>query len=164
MALTSRGIFSQTVSTVDVSRRGVKLTGVKACIRVDEIIGLTYGKNKAHFRAKWIGKSGSSTERQIGLLNLTPERALWDFNLPVTIFDAFRPESRGERRKTQRVNCDIPCNCCPPVKPTCGARPRTSVWGAAFVELAIPVKSDADSKYHFGCPLLSFGSGVRSPA
>ncbi|HZP16843.1 MAG TPA: hypothetical protein VFB00_02680, partial [Terriglobales bacterium] len=97
-------IFSETVTTVDVSHSGAKLTGVKAQINVDEIIGLTYGKNKAHFRVKWIGQQGTAGEGLVGLLNLSPERPLWDFPLPVSvILDNFRDEPRSERRKSPRV-------------------------------------------------------------
>jgi hypothetical protein len=136
-------IFSETVTTVDVSRSGVKLTGVKASISVDEIVGLTCGKNKAHFRVKWIGQSGSSTEGQIGLLNLTPERPLWDLNLPVAISDAFRPEFRGERRKTPRVNCDVPVQLLPTGEANMWGKASDISLGGCFVEMAIPLKSEA---------------------
>jgi hypothetical protein len=49
-------IFSENVTTLDVSQRGARLGGVRAQIKVDEIIGVTHGKNKVHFRVKWAGK------------------------------------------------------------------------------------------------------------
>jgi len=42
-------IFSENVTTVDVSQNGAKLGGVRTQVKVDEIIGATYGKNKVHF-------------------------------------------------------------------------------------------------------------------
>ena len=136
-------IFSERVSTIDVSRSGAKLSGVKAKIKGDEIIGLTCGEKKAHFRVKWIGQPGTATEGQVGLLNLTPERPLWHLNLPLGLTDSFRPEHRGERRKTPRFKCDVPVE----VRP----RGEANMWGKAsdislggcFVEMTIPLKPDA---------------------
>jgi hypothetical protein len=48
-------IFSENLTTVDVSRNGAKLKGLKAQVKVDEIVGITCGKNKVHFRVKWRG-------------------------------------------------------------------------------------------------------------
>jgi len=45
-------IFSENVTTVDVSQSGAKLGGVRAPVKVEEIIGAAYGKNKVHFRVK----------------------------------------------------------------------------------------------------------------
>jgi hypothetical protein len=45
-APTLRGkYFSETVSTADVSQNGAKLCGVRARLNLDEIIGVSYGKN-----------------------------------------------------------------------------------------------------------------------
>jgi len=64
------------VTTVDVSQSGAKLGGVRARVKVEEIIGAAYGKNTVHFRVKWAGEPGSPTDGQIGLLSLTPETAV----------------------------------------------------------------------------------------
>src|SRR6266568_4341557 len=66
-------IFSEKVTTVDVSHNGAKVRGVKTQLKLHEIVGLTCRKNKVHFRVKWAGEPGSPSEGQIGLLNLTPE-------------------------------------------------------------------------------------------
>jgi hypothetical protein len=42
-------IFSETVTSVDLSRHGAQLKGVKAQIQADEVIGVTYGRNKSQF-------------------------------------------------------------------------------------------------------------------
>jgi hypothetical protein len=65
-----------------VSNQGIRLDGVRARLNGDEIVGLTYGNNKVHFRVKWVGTPGTSAEGAVGLVNLTPERPLWDFPLP----------------------------------------------------------------------------------
>ena len=90
-------IFSENVTALDVSQSGARLGGVRSQIKVDEIVGLTYGKSKVHFRMKWAGSTGSPSEGQVGLLNLSPEKPLWDFPLPHGIVaDNFR--SAVERR------------------------------------------------------------------
>ena len=48
-------IFSENVTTLDVSQNGARLAGVKSQLKVDEIVGITYGRNKVHFRVKWVG-------------------------------------------------------------------------------------------------------------
>ena len=74
--------FSENLTTVDVSSHGAKLRGLKAKLQLEEIIGLTYSKNKGHFRVKWIGTPGTVTEGVMGLVNLNPAKPLWDFPVP----------------------------------------------------------------------------------
>ena len=64
-------IFSENVTALDVSQSGARLGGVRSQIKVDEIVGLTYGKRKVHFRMKSAGAAGSPSEGQVGLLNLS---------------------------------------------------------------------------------------------
>ena len=42
-------IFSETVTTLDISQTGARLGGVRASMKVNEIIGVSYGRNKVHF-------------------------------------------------------------------------------------------------------------------
>jgi hypothetical protein len=76
-------IFSENVTTVDASQNGARLAGVKAQLQLDEIIGVTYGRNKVHFRVKWAGGPGTAAEGQIGVLNLSPDKPFWDFPCPM---------------------------------------------------------------------------------
>src|SRR6266705_150742 len=80
-------IFSEKVFTTNVSQQGVELVGIQAQPNVDEIVGVTYGVSKAHFRVKWVGQSGTAKAGHLGLLNLAPEKAFWDFPLPSPSFD-----------------------------------------------------------------------------
>jgi len=43
-------VFSEKAVTVNVSQQGVELSGVQPQLNLDEIIGLSYGKNRIHFR------------------------------------------------------------------------------------------------------------------
>jgi hypothetical protein len=95
-------IFSEKVFTENVSQHGVELSGVQAQPKVDEIVGVTYGKTKGHFRVKWVGQRGSASAGRLGLLNLSPEKSLWDFPLPPPGFDGSVRDMR-DRRATPRL-------------------------------------------------------------
>jgi hypothetical protein len=95
-------IFSEKVFTVNVSQQGVEVNGVQAEPKVDEIVGVTYGVTKVHFRVKWVGKPGTLKAGHLGLLNLSPEKSLWDFALPPPSFDG---AVQKERRNSPRVKC-----------------------------------------------------------
>jgi hypothetical protein len=98
-------MFSEKVSTVDISRRGAQLVGVHAEVRPEETLGLTYANNRVHFRVKWVGAAGTSRAGRVGLLNTAPEKPLWDFPLPAAdAVDVFQPGSL-ERRKSVRFRC-----------------------------------------------------------
>ena len=133
-------VFSENVTTVDISRTGARLAGVRAQINIEEIIGLTYGCKKVHFRVKWTGAKDSALNGQVGLLNLTPERPLWDFSLPAPALDDFRPESMGDRRSCPRLKCAVSVEL--------KAEGEANMWGKAsdiglggcFVEMPIPLK------------------------
>ncbi|HXZ30801.1 MAG TPA: PilZ domain-containing protein [Terriglobales bacterium] len=97
-------IFSEKVFTVNVSRHGAELSGVRAQPNLDEIIGLTYGATKAHFRVKWVGQPGTPKLGHLGLLNLSPEKTLWDFPLPGAAVDGSARDAH-DRRAHPRVRC-----------------------------------------------------------
>ena len=90
-------IFSEKVLTANVSKQGVQLTGVQAQPKIDEIIGLTYGTTKSHFRVKWVGQRGTPQAGQVGLLNLSPEKTFWDFPLPSPAMDNSVLNTRDRR-------------------------------------------------------------------
>lgn len=96
--------FSAKLNTVNVSRSGVELSGAHPKLAVDEIVGLTYGTNRVHFRVKWIGEPGTPRAGHVGLLNIAPEKPLWDFPLPGSAADPFQPGS-SERRRHPRFRC-----------------------------------------------------------
>jgi PilZ domain len=97
-------VFSEKALTVNLSRSGAEIAGVRSELALDEIVGLTYGANRVHFRVKWIGAAGSAKASHIGLLNIAPEKPLWDFPLPRDAVDAYQAGSI-EMRKTPRFRC-----------------------------------------------------------
>src|SRR5258708_21565507 len=62
--------FSAKAVTVNVSRQGGELGDVECQLNLDEIIGLSYGKNRVHFRIKCVGKPGTPRTRHVALLNI----------------------------------------------------------------------------------------------
>jgi hypothetical protein len=91
-----------------VSRHGAELAGVQAQLKMGEIIGLTYGANKVHFRIMWVGAPGTPKHGRIGLLNLSPDKPLWDFALPGPGIDgsgiARDPNDRRAHPRFKTVN------------------------------------------------------------
>ena len=163
-------IFSETVTTADVSHNGAKLCGVRAKLSLDEIIGISYSKNKVHFRVKWVGDA--SNGGQIGLLNLTPEKSFWDFPLPAGTPDNFRPTQ--ERRHSARVKCSISAELRAPGQPVIWGKVSDLSLGGCFVEMPIPLTQGAafeiglwlgESKLRFqgqaATTAPGFGIGVR---
>lgn len=169
-------IFSENVSTSDVSHSGAKLTGIRAKLQNEEIIGLTYGRNKVHFRVRWIGQAGTPCEGQAGLLNLSPEKPLWDFPLPEGYIDNYQhQETRtGDRRKSPRVRCDVSVELRPQGASVIWGKASDLSVGGCFVEMPapLPLNSPLDiflwlnqTKVHLQGSIASaapgFGVGVR---
>jgi len=73
-------VFSAKAVTVNVSQQGIELSGVECRLNLDETIGLTYGKNRVHFRVKWVGRPGTPNAGHVGLLNVSPEKASLGFS------------------------------------------------------------------------------------
>ena len=131
-------IFSENVTTTDVSQKGARLGGVRARVKVDELIGATYGKSKAHFRVKWTGEPGSPREGQIGVLNQTPERPFWDFPVPSGAMDDFRFADK-DRRQSARVKCSISAELHPVGQSLIRGKLSDLSLGGCFVELSSPL-------------------------
>jgi PilZ domain len=131
-------VFSEKAMTVNVSRGGAEVSGVHAELAADEIVGLTYGPNRVHFRVKWVGGAGTPKAGHVGLLNVAPEKPLWDFPLPADAPDDYQPGSI-EQRTTVRFRCQNPVE----VHVHGGA----DFWGnvadlsvgGCYVEMAIPL-------------------------
>ncbi len=139
-------IFSEKVLTANVSKQGVQLTGVQAQPKIDEIIGLTYGTTKSHFRVKWVGKPGTAQAGHLGLLNLSPEKTFWDFPLPSPAVDTSAQHTR-ERRAHPRLKCANSVEVYPAGQ-TIPIRSRTSDLsvGGCFLEMPNPLPAGAQIK------------------
>jgi len=142
-------VFSEKVFTVNVSQQGVELEGVQAQINHDEIIGLSYGTNKGHFRLKWAGGIGSPKAGHVGLLNLSPEKPIWDFALPETKLDEYRRETStaSERRQHPRLRTinSVELHPVGQAAPIWGKAVDLSI-GGCFVEMPMPLKQGTPVK------------------
>lgn len=72
--------FSQTASVMDVSESGVRLQGVHVLYRPGQTATLEYNGNKAQYRVAWIG--GDALAGQVGLMNLEPQKAIFNLRFP----------------------------------------------------------------------------------
>jgi hypothetical protein len=131
-------IFSENVTTLDVSQHGAKLRGVRARVKVEEIIGATHGQNKVHFRVKWTGEPGSQNDGKIGLLNLTPEHPFWDFPLPSDSMDNFSFADK-DRRQSVRIKCSLSAELHPVAQSVIWGKVSDLSLGGCFVEMPIPL-------------------------
>lgn len=132
-------IFSEKVNTVNVSHHGAELNGLKAQLKADEIIGMTYGTNKGHFRVQWVGPPGTPKAGHVGLLNLSPEKTLWDFPLPLPTIDATVRDAQDRRRyprvtsmNSVEIYVDGQTN---PIR----ARTADLSLGGCFIEMSTPL-------------------------
>jgi hypothetical protein len=139
-------IFSEKAFTVNVSKQGVELSGVQAQPNLDEIVGVTYGVTKAHFRVKWVGQRGSAKEGRLGLLNLSPEKSFWDFPLPPPGFDGSVRDAR-DRRTSSRMKCASSVEVYPTGQ-TAPIRTRTAdlSLGGCFLEMPNPLPKGTQVK------------------
>jgi hypothetical protein len=76
--------ISVATSTLDISRTGVRLGGVRCWGFPGEIIGVRHGTEKARFRIVWIGAPGTQMEGQIGLQCVEIGRYIFSVTLPST--------------------------------------------------------------------------------
>jgi len=138
-------IFSEKVFTVNISRHGVELSGVQSQPKTEEIIGLTYGQTKAHFRVKWVGEVGSPKLGHVGLLSLSPEKPLWDFPVPEESLDAGSKKDVFDRRKHPRLKCSTSVEIhtgdqAAPIR----ARTGDISLGGCFVEMSNPLPQGSE--------------------
>ncbi len=131
-------IFSEKVPTVSLSRSGVSVSGVKAKLRLDEIVGISHGHSKSQFRIKWIGQAGSPTDGHVGLLNVNSERPFWDFPLPAPLPDTFQ-QGALERRKHARVRCATSVELHPEGSALIWGKASDLSLGGCYIEMAIPL-------------------------
>lgn len=131
-------IFSEKVSAVNISRSGAELSGVRAELVLDEIVGISYGANRAHFRVKWIGKAGTPKAGHAGLLNVAPEKALWDFPLPSDAVDDYQQGSVEVRQDT-RFRCQTSIEIHVDGGVSFWATVADLSLGGCYVEMSIPL-------------------------
>ncbi len=137
-------IFSEFVTSADLSLHGARLKGIKAQLKTDELVGVTYGRNRGHFRVKWAGPPGTPAEGEIGLVNLNPERQFWEMPLPHSEIDRFQSSAGNDRRKTERMKCSISVELHPKGEAVIWGLASDLSLGGCFVEMTIPLKAECE--------------------
>lgn len=132
-------VFSAKAVTVNVSQQGAELSGVEPRLTLGEIIGLSYSKNRVHFRVKWVGQPGTPKEGCVGLLNTSPEKPLWDFPLPSPIPDSHQPPI-VQQRKHPRMKCSNSVEIHTQDGASFRAKTSDLSVGGCYVETAIPMQ------------------------
>jgi PilZ domain len=132
-------VFSAKAMTVNISQHGIELSGVESQLNLDEIIGLTYGENRVHFRVKWVGQPGTAKAGHVGLLNISPEKPLWDFPLPSPMPDNHQPQLVQQRKHT-RFQCDNSVELHTQGGASFWAKIADLSVGGCYVEMAIPLQ------------------------
>lgn len=138
-------VFSQKAVTVNVSRNGVELAGVQSQLARDEIVGLSYGNNRVHFRVKWLGAPGSEKTDHVGLLSVSPGKLLWDFPLDGSCPDPYQPGAI-ERRKTPRYRCQLSTEIHVHNGPSFWGNLADLSIGGCYVEMPLPLEAGTKLK------------------
>lgn len=115
------------------------LSGVRREIKPGEVIGLTYGKNKARFRVQWVGQRGSSSEGHLGLHNVLPSTCVWDITLAPP--DAQREHTYATPRNHPRLKCSNSVQLDAVGQPPVWSKLADVSEGGCFVEMMIPVQA-----------------------
>ncbi len=138
-------VFSQKAITINVSRNGVELAGVQSELALDEIIGLSYGNNRVHFRVKWVGAPGTPKAGRVGMLNISAGKPLWDFPLDASCPDPYQP-GETERRKHPRYRCQLSAEIHVHNGPSFWGNLADLSLGGCYVEMPIPLETGAKLK------------------
>jgi hypothetical protein len=129
-------IFSDSVSTVNVSFQGAMLSGVHRAISAGDVIGLTYGNKKTRFQVKWVGKAGSPYEGNLGLQSVSAAGCIWD--VPLEPNTSAAPKY-AFARKHKRVKCVNSIQLNPAGQPPVWSKVADISEGGCFVEMMLPL-------------------------
>lgn len=138
-------VFSQKALTVNVSRNGVELAGVQSQLGVNEIVGLSYGTNRLHFRVKWVGAPGTPKAGRVGMLNVSPGKPLWDFPLDGSCPDPYQPGA-VERRQHPRYRCQLSAEIHIQNGPSFWGNLADLSVGGCYVEMPLPLEMRTNLK------------------
>lgn len=69
--------FSQTATTLDITRTGARIGGVTCALKQGDVVGMQHGAEKARFRVAWVGRPGGTEQGQAGVQCIQPGKAIW---------------------------------------------------------------------------------------
>jgi hypothetical protein len=74
--------FEELAHTLDVTAAGVRLGAIRHELNVDDEITLLYRQRRMLFQVVWTRKMKGSSEFQVGLRAVGPEKEAWGLNFP----------------------------------------------------------------------------------
>ena len=72
---------AQPAYTLDATERGVKLAGVRADVKVEDIIEIQYRHERALFRIVWVHVPPNSSEKRLGA-ECVEDKNIWGEEFP----------------------------------------------------------------------------------
>lgn len=116
--------FKQTAQTIDVSRTGARLSGVRCFRGPGEMVTIECGSQSARFLVVWLGQPGTSEDGMFGVRALQPEKRIFRIDVNQSLPDGYqvptaqpsaepfdpRPTpgnqwDHSERRGSRRIRC-----------------------------------------------------------
>jgi hypothetical protein len=89
--------FFQTALTVDVSRTGARLNGIRCLRATGDMVTVECRGGSAKFVVVWIGQFGSSEDGQFGVRSLEPAKRIFKVEFPPTTLDTFKAQPDQEK-------------------------------------------------------------------
>jgi hypothetical protein len=71
-------IADQRVTTINISRRGALLKGIRGKLRSGDKISLARLHKKEHFRVAWVGEQDTPEAGQVGVAPVDVNSSFWD--------------------------------------------------------------------------------------
>jgi len=93
---TEQKMFSLLAHTLDISRGGARLGGIRVQLNLGDVIGVQYRASKARFKVTWLGRIGKPDHDQIGIEQLEPVKDIWGLDLPREVVED-DPNARDKR-------------------------------------------------------------------
>ena len=99
----------ETVQTVNISRHGVVIEGLRSRVNPGEVVSLQYKDRKVRYRVVWEGEAGTERAGQLGLEQVNLHDDLWQKDLPAPPAVGRDKQDRGgERRHSLRFEALLP--------------------------------------------------------
>jgi methyl-accepting chemotaxis protein len=86
--------FEQEVMTINVSRSGTLLTGIRGKLRQGSLVSLARLQRLEQFLIAWVGEENTPEAGQIGLSTIDPASSFWD--------DVFETQAKAEAASAER--------------------------------------------------------------
>lgn len=136
--------FERLTCTLDISDRGARLTGIPDQVKPGAALQVIYKTRRATFRVAWVGRRGTRTEDQIGVIAEGKESQLWpELHKPhphAHVDEAAEKEQEAQKRVRQAV-ATMPAVASPKMRSAQEANERLKTATDEMFELASLIES-----------------------